>query len=50
MTHRPTPACYEAQSQVDNLDCERRHPSASLYLAGMVVVVNVCATVLSLLA
>jgi hypothetical protein len=31
-------------------DLERRNPPAALYLAGTVVVMNVCATVLSLMA
>jgi len=50
MTYRPAPACCEAVARFNDSDRESRHPSAALYLAGMVVVVNVCATVLSLLA
>jgi len=46
-THHSTQALAYRE---DNYGLEKRYPSASLLLAGTVLVMNVCATVLSLMA
>jgi hypothetical protein len=49
MTMRDRKLSNEALSDLADIDLEPR-PSVAVYLAGTVVVMNVCATMLSLLA
>jgi hypothetical protein len=50
MTARATQSAVLALPDLDHTAFERRWPPVSLWLAGTVVVMNVCATVLSLIA
>ncbi len=50
MTVRAKQSVVQDLSDLEYLDLEARNPPVSLYLAGTVVVMNVCATVLSLMA
>jgi hypothetical protein len=50
MTVRAKQSVVQDLSDLEYIDLEERNPPVSLYLAGTVVVMNVCATVLSLMA
>jgi hypothetical protein len=50
MTARATQSAVLALPDLEHTAFERRYPPVSLWLAGTIVVMNVCATVLSLMA
>ena len=50
MTLRDTQSAIQALPHFQAADLETRSPPVALWLAGTVVVMNVCATVLSLMA
>ena len=49
MTARAKQSVVQDLSDLEYIDLEARNPPVALYLAGIVVVLNVCATVLSLM-
>jgi hypothetical protein len=49
MTVSPMQSAAQASSYFEDTDLERRYPPVFLWLAGTVLVMNICATVVSLM-